>query len=139
MEKRIYGNNLREKLVANARDKMQLFLLAGGTVRGALLEGTKLVNEMRTNHSLGVLETLMLGHAYLGTLLLRSKLKGQDRIALRIKCDGPAKGLSVEANAFGEVRGYLDTDVIPVDAPLESFDLSPFFGSGSPLYALAHT
>jgi len=36
----------------------------------------------------------------------------------------------VEANAFGEVRGYLKTAVIAVEKPLESFNLSPFFGAG---------
>ena len=131
MEKKIYGETLKDQLKANARDSLQSFLLVGGTVRGAMLEGTKLVNEMRGNHKLGILETLILGHAYIGSLLMSSSLKGQDRSVLEITCDGPAKGLAVEANAFGEVRGYLKTDVIPIDTPLESFDMSPFIGEGT--------
>jgi molecular chaperone Hsp33 len=131
VKKRIYGDTLRDRLASSARDRMQSFLLCGGTVRGAMLEATKLVNEMRSSHELGILETLILGHAYIGALLLSSNLKGQDRIVLEVTCDGPAKGFAVEANAFGEVRGYLKTDAIPLESPLESFDTSPFIGEGT--------
>jgi molecular chaperone Hsp33 len=51
-------------------------------------------------------------------------------VALQINCSGPIKGLSVEANAFGEVRGYLKRVPIPIDRPLDDFDLSRFFGAG---------
>jgi molecular chaperone Hsp33 len=40
------------------------------------------------------------------------------------------KGLAVETNAFGEVRGYLKKVPIPIDKPMTNFDLSPFFGAG---------
>lgn len=130
MEKRIYGDSFRERLTAHAKDRMQSFLLADGTIRGAMLEATKLINEMRANHELGILETLILGHAYIGALLMSSNLKGGDRTVLEITADGPAKGVSVEANAFGEVRGYLKVDAIPIDRPLDSFDTAPFIGNG---------
>lgn len=130
VKKRIFGDTLKAQLQANARDRIELFLLANGSVRGAILEGTKLVNEMRANHELGVLETLILGHAYIGALLMSSNVKGQDRLVLEITCDGPAKGVSVEATAYGEVRGFLRTESIPLEKPLESFDMSPFFGNG---------
>lgn len=131
IKQNIFGDTLKEQLQANAADKMYSFLLADGTVRGAFLQGLKLVNEMRANHGLGVLETLVLGHAYMGTLLMASNLKGSDKIVLKITCNGPIEGLSVEANAFGEVRGYLSRNPIPIDSPLESFNLSPFFGDGT--------
>ena len=57
-------------------------------------------------------------------------LKGNDRLSLQVECSGPIKGLVVEANAFGEVRGYLKQVPIPIEKPLESFNLSPFFGAG---------
>jgi molecular chaperone Hsp33 len=89
-----------------------------------------MINEMRANHELGILETLVLGRAYLGVALMAAGLKGDDRMALQINCSGPIKGLSVEANAFGEVRGYLKRVPIPIDKPVEDFDLSRFFGAG---------
>jgi molecular chaperone Hsp33 len=89
-----------------------------------------MVHEMRANHELGILETLVLGHAYLGAALMSATLKGNDRLSLLFECSGPIRGLVVESNAFGEVRGYLKQIPIPIEKPLESFDLSPFFGAG---------
>ena len=66
-----------------------------------------MVNEMRANHELGILETLVLGHAYIAAGLMSASLKGNDRLSLQVDCSGPIKGLVAETNAFGEVRGYL--------------------------------
>lgn len=111
-------------------DRLHRFLLADKAVRGALVQGTGLVRAMRQAHGLGILETLVLGHACLGTLLASSSLKGRDRMGLQIDCSGPIQGLVAEADAEGFVRGYLKQVPIPIDKPLESFDLAPFFGAG---------
>jgi molecular chaperone Hsp33 len=89
-----------------------------------------MVNEMRWNHEFGVLETLTLGHAYLAVALMSPGFKGNDRLCLQIECSGPIKGLSVEVNAFGEVRGSLKKSPITIQSPLENLNLSPFFGAG---------
>jgi molecular chaperone Hsp33 len=61
---------------------------------------------------------------------MSASLKSNDRVAIKFDCSGPIKGLVVEANAFGEVRGYLKNVPIPIEKPMESFDLAPFFGAG---------
>jgi molecular chaperone Hsp33 len=122
---------LQELFSSIAEDGMDIFLLADSNYRGALLHGTRLVNQMRENHELGVLETLLLGHAYIAAGLLTSLVKGRDRISLTLECEGPARGFSVDSNAMGEIRGYLRTDAIPVDRPVESFDLAPFIQAGT--------
>jgi molecular chaperone Hsp33 len=104
--------------------------MADATIRGAIVDGSRMVNQMRWNHELGILETLVLGHAYLGACLMSAGLKGTDRLRLQIDCSGPIKGLIVEVNADGEVRGFLKNVPIPVDHPLDTFNLSPFFGAG---------
>lgn len=107
------------------------FLLGGKAVRGVLVHGTGLVRQMRLRHGLGVLETLVLGHACLAATLLATTLKGeQDRLALRVECSGPIKGLVAEADGAGEVRGYLRQNPIPLENPLDSFDLRRFYGAG---------
>jgi molecular chaperone Hsp33 len=125
-----YGETLKEQLKANARDRVHSFLIAGDQLRGAILCGTRMVNEMRASHGLGILETLVLGHAYLAGGLLSITMKGSDRLALKVECSGPIKGLQVEANAYGEVRGYLKQVPIPIEKPLQDFNLSPFYGAG---------
>jgi len=129
-KKKIYGETLKEQLKASARDRLYHFIMARGSIRGVALHATRMVNEMRWNHELGVLETLVLGHAYMAAALMSAQLKGNDRLRIEVACSGPIKGLSVDANAFGEIRGYLDRVPIPISKPLESFDLSPFFGAG---------
>ena len=111
-------------------DCLLTFLMADDTIRGAMVNGSRMINQMRWNHDLGVLETLVLGHAYLGACLMAAGLKAKDRLTLQVDCSGPVKGLVVEANAAGEVRGFLKNVPIPVEKPLDDFNLSPFFGAG---------
>ena len=130
IKKTIKGESLKERLLASAKDRLYTFLLADGTIRGAILHGNRLVQEMRVNHELGILETLVLGRAYLGAGLMSANLKGTDSISIKIECSGPIKGLIVEANAFGEIRGFLKNIPIPIDKPMADFNLAPFFGTG---------
>jgi len=129
-KKKRYGSTPKEQLIASTRDKLYHFVMAQDTIRAVAVNGTRMINEMRWNHELGILETLVLGHAYLGAALMSANLKGYDRLAVVVECSGPIKGLSVESNAFGEVRGYLKQVPIPITRPPEDFNLSPFFGAG---------
>ena len=62
MEKRpLPGDTLERRLRAGRRDQLYQFLLDFGGVRGAVLHATRVVAEMRANHRLGPLETLVLG------------------------------------------------------------------------------
>ncbi|MCP5103877.1 MAG: Hsp33 family molecular chaperone HslO, partial [bacterium] len=112
------------------KNKLYNFILEDGNIRGAIIHGAHMIKEMRLNHELGILETLVLGHAYLAAGLMTANLKKHDRTAFKIECEGPVKGLSVEAGAFGEVRGHLKNNPIPLEKTPESFDLAPYFGEG---------
>lgn len=129
-KKKRYGETPKDQLRAAMRDRLHTFLLAEGAVRGVILHATRMVNEMRANHELGILETVVLGRAYVGAALMSAALKGRDRLSLRIDCSGPIQGLVVEANAYGEVRGYLKRVPIPLAEPPQDFDLARFFGAG---------
>ena len=130
MEKISLDTAISAHLDTIPRDGMDIFLLEDAQVRGCVLNATRLVNEMRANHQLGILESLALGHAAIGALLCSNQLKGEDRFVLSMECEGPLQGFAVECSAEGQVRGYLKVDQIPLSAPLESFDLSPFIGHG---------
>jgi len=130
-KKQIFGSTFKEQLKASARDTMLQFVLAEGEVRGALIYGTKLLNEMRTNHELGIMETIILGHGYLGGLLLSSSLKGSERLLLEVDGDGPVGGMAVEANSFGEVRGYIETKDPSLAGNTVNLDVSSYLGEGT--------
>jgi molecular chaperone Hsp33 len=117
-KKEPFGNSLREQLEASARDQLHHFILDFGGLRGAFVCGTRMVSEMAANHELGGAGTRTLGHAYLAVTLMSSSLKAPDKVRLSVESRGPADGLSVEANAFGEVRGYLYAD--RVEEPAET-------------------
>lgn len=121
---------LEQRLDSMHPDGMSVFILAGGQLRGAFFHGTRFVSRMRAQHRLGLLETMVLGQASLCGALLIPTMKGHDRAVFRYDTQGPAAGFSVEANSEGFVRGFLLQDPIPIDKPLESWDLAPFFGPG---------
>ena len=113
------------------KDEMTIFVMADNAFRGAFLNGTRLVNQMRANHNLGILETMILGQAMLCGALLIPTMKGREHLTFRYDVNGPAAGFSVEADSTGYVRGYLLQNKIPIDKPLESWDLAPFLGDGT--------
>lgn len=124
------GDSLRRRLEESARDRVHQFLLDYGTVRGALVHGTRMVREMRINHELEALDSLVLGQAYIAAAALSVNLKGFDRLKLQVHCSGPVRGLSVEANAFGEVRGYLLAGPLGFPGSVDPADLSVLYGEG---------
>ena len=130
IKKQIQEKEVRDHLATLGDDGREVFLLHAGQVRATVIQGTKTINQMRANFELGVLETLVLGQAYLAAGILSSTVKGDDRVQLNIDCGGPIKGISVESWAFGAVRGYLHEVPLPVEKPLESFDLSDYYGPG---------
>jgi molecular chaperone Hsp33 len=112
-------------------DEMSVFVMADGLFRGALFHGTRFVNQMRSQFNLGILETMVLAQGCIGAALMIPTMKGKEQLQFRYDTNGPAAGFSVEADSTGFVRGHLLQNPIPVDAPLESWDLSPFFGPGT--------
>lgn len=113
------------------QDVMDYYILEEDAVRLCVLHGTKMVNELRVNHDLGVLETTALGQATMGVALAASTLKGEDSLNFSMTCDGALGGFVVQANAKGEVRGYLKKEAFIEGAIPENLDISPYIGNGN--------
>ena len=96
IKKKPYGDTLKEQLLAGARDRLYNFLLSDGAIRGVILNGTRMVNEMRANHELGILETLVLGRAYLDLGLF---LKAKKRTKQAKECITRAIEIFVQSEA----------------------------------------
>jgi molecular chaperone Hsp33 len=58
-KRRPYGETLKEQLLAGARDRLYNFIWADGDIRGVIMNGTRMINEMRANHELGIPESPM--------------------------------------------------------------------------------
>lgn len=113
-----------------ADDARETYLLCDGQVRLTAVGATRMCAEMQANFHTGVLETDVLGKAYVAGALLSSEVKGNDRIVLTVECGGPIGGYTVEAWACGAVRGYLKNNPIVLKKPLKDANLSLAYGPG---------
>lgn len=110
-------------------DRVHRFLMAGDTVRGFLVRADRVVREMKANHELGPLETLLLGQASMGALLMAANLKDLGRLRIQWECGGPVGGISVEADTHGAVRGYMQNVPIKMEKNPDG-SLPDLFGPG---------
>lgn len=104
---------------------------AEGSVRCMAAVTTHLVAEAARRHGTSPTVAAALGRTLTGTLLLGSSLKELDRLTVQIVSDGPIGGITAEANAQGQVRGYIRN--AEADAPLNGagkFDVRAVVGSG---------
>ncbi|HEY0385698.1 MAG TPA: Hsp33 family molecular chaperone HslO [Pyrinomonadaceae bacterium] len=104
---------------------------AGGTVRCMAAVTTDLVAEAARRHDLWPTVAAALGRTLTGTLLLASSLKELDRLTVQIAASGPVGGITAEANALGQVRGYVKNP--EADAPYNEegkFDVRAVVGEG---------
>jgi len=130
IKKDIFEHDVKAQFQASAKERLYRFLMADDQIKGVVVHATRMVKEMQANHDLGPLETLVLGQAYIAAALMSAPLKGRDRVAMKIQCSGPIKGLDVEANALGEIRGYLKANPIEIENPEKIKWLSTLYGAG---------
>lgn len=138
IKKEIEDKELNEFLQTLEEDKLRIFTMAEGRVRGALFHGTRFVNQLRAQHNLGILETYILGQASLCGALTIPMMKDMEHTAIKFEGNGPAQGYSVEASSTGYVRSFLFNEHIHLDKPLESWDLKPFLGQGTITFSRIH-
>lgn len=104
---------------------------ADGAVRCMAAVTTGLVAEAARRHATSPTVTAALGRTLTGTLLLGSSMKELDRLTVQIAGDGPIGGITAEANARGQVRGYVRNP--EAHAPLTGvgkFDVRGVVGGG---------
>ena len=108
-------------------------ILTKGTAEGVRIYAlctTNLVQEAATRHHTSHLASAALGRAMNGALLLPATMKDNERIALRLKGDGPIGEVVADAEGT-HVRGYVgDPDVF---LPLKNgkLDVGGAIGSGN--------
>ncbi|MCP3781250.1 Hsp33 family molecular chaperone HslO [Paenibacillus sp. MZ03-122A] len=78
-----------------------------GRVRAFAVRTTQLVEELRRRHDTHPTATAALGRTLTAGAIMGSMLKGKERLTIQVKGDGPIGQIVVDANALGEVRGYV--------------------------------
>ncbi|UVI30382.1 Hsp33 family molecular chaperone HslO [Paenibacillus spongiae] len=80
----------------------------GGKIRVFAVRCTKLVDELQRRHETYPTTTAALGRTAAAGAMMGAMLKGEEKLTIQVKGDGPAGQIVVDANAHGEVRGYVD-------------------------------
>ncbi len=91
---------------------MQDYLIRGtasdGKLRVFAINTTETVEELRRRHGTWPTATAALGRAVTAGAMMGAMLKGDEKLTIQIKGNGPLGQIVVDANARGEVRGYVD-------------------------------
>ncbi len=88
-------------------DKLITGTAADGTIRFAAAITTGITTEAMRRHQTALTVTAALGRVMTGTLLLGSSHKEFDRLTVKVEGDGLVGGITAEADAKGNVRGYV--------------------------------
>ncbi len=96
------------------KDYMIRATAANSAIRAFAISSKHLVEEARSRHNLSPIATAALGRTMSGALMMGSMMKSdKDLLTIQIQCSGPLKGLTVTADAKGNVKGYTEvTDVV---------------------------
>lgn len=108
----------------------------GGQLRAFAANTTEIVDELRRRHGATPLAAAALGRTATAGVMMGAMLKGEERLTIQVKGDGPLGQIVVDANAHGEVRGYVDNP--DVDLPLNErgkLDVRSGVGEGT-LYVI---
>lgn len=80
---------------------------ADNQIRAFAITSREAVEQARVYHNTSPVMTAALGRLLTGAAMMGVMMKGEkDILTLQVKCAGPAKGLTVTADAQGNVKGY---------------------------------
>lgn len=92
-------------------------IAAHGQIRCFAITCRNLVEEARTRHNTSPVVTAALGRLLAGGGMMGAMMKEkQDLLTLQIQCSGPIEGLTVTADAFGHLKGYVKHPVVSLPA-----------------------
>ena len=106
---------------------------ADNQIRAFAITSRELTEEARKRHNSSPIVTAALGRLMSGAVMMGSMMKGEkDLLTIQVKGDGPMRGLTVTADAKGNVKGYpyVPDVVLPANA-MGKLDVGGAIGAGS--------
>ncbi|SOC26428.1 molecular chaperone Hsp33 [Ureibacillus xyleni] len=78
-----------------------------GNVRAFAARTTETVGEAQRRHNTWPTATAALGRSMTASVIMGAMLKGENKLTVKIEGNGPIGPMLIDANAKGEVRGYV--------------------------------
>ena len=105
---------------------------ANASIRAFAVTGRELVETARKAHDTSPVVTAALGRLMMGGVMMGAMLKGEnDLLTLQVNGDGPIKGMTVTADAKGNVKGYaIEPQVMLPPNAAGKLDVGGAVGSG---------
>lgn len=105
---------------------------ANAQIRAFAITSRELVEKARSIHDTSPVITAGLGRFLTAAAMMGSMLKGEkDMLTMQIHCDGPVRGLTVNADAYANVKGAaLEPQVILPPNALGKLDVGGAIGTG---------
>lgn len=112
------------------KDRLIKGISEDGHFKISVVKTSDVVRIAQKKHNLSLLNTILLGRALTGTMLMASELKGEERVQLRFEGDGPVGMVVAEASRIGEIRGYVQRPEVELDYSKEDVKLGDGLGIG---------
>lgn len=101
-------------------------------IRAFAITSRDLTEEARARHNTSPVITAALGRLMAGAAMMGAMMKGEDDLlTLQVQCDGPVQGMTVTADAKGNVKGYAKNgQVLLPPNPAGKLDVGGALGEG---------
>ncbi|MBM7555147.1 Hsp33 family molecular chaperone HslO [Thalassobacillus pellis] len=86
-----------------------------GMVRAYAIQSTNTVEEARRRQDTWATASAALGRSLTISAMMGAMLKGEDKLTVKLEGNGPIGAVIVDANARGEVRGYVKNPHVDFD------------------------
>ena len=133
----ISRSNCQEENIRKERNKMSDYMIrataADSQIRAFAITSKELVEEARKRHNTSPVVTAALGRLMSGAVMMGSMMKGErDLLTIQVKGDGPMRGMTVTADAAGNVKGYpyVPDVILPANAK-GKLDVAGALGAGT--------
>lgn len=119
-----------------SQDRLVRGYLADKGLKASLAVVTHAARDGQKLHGLHDVSAMMLGQGLAAAALLVSLQKDQTRVNLQLECDGPMRGLFVDAGADGYLRGYVKNPYLDVEGNRGPMRWRPALGNSGFLSVL---
>lgn len=101
------GRLSRTRKERNMEDYIVRAEAADGGIRAFAITSKNIAEKARQSHNTSPVVTAALGRLLAGAAMMGTMMKGEkDLLTVQIQCDGPVRGLTVTADAHGNVKGF---------------------------------